>query len=259
MPGTQAELAEVKLNAGAAAQRRPSAGRAAASAALSGLCDRVLSSLGGPGAAAGRARQRLVLKATGGELQDVGPEDCRRIVAEVWEARDSRWVLQRLRERPLHGDHAVAFRGLVVMHRVLQQGPREVVSEWPLPNPVLDGLAEHWGQVARVAQAGSQAHHCAQVVEEYSMVLSAKQRLMCERDAGLGCFDGGLLYDRPAPEPSESLQALALLLGYGERLTPLRRGRLPHGSARSPRRSASGALPRCSTRPGCSSARRPCW
>lgn len=190
--------------------------RPAKGSTLSGLRDRVLTLSG----ASGRARQRWVAKATEGEREPVKTEDWRRIVAEVWESGESRWVLQRVRERPITTDHVVAFKALLLLHRVLQQGPPEVVSEWALPNQVIEGLATHWGASMRVTQI-SPKRHCIQAVAEYARVLIAKMELMAERDTGKGRFDGNIaVFDRSRTEPSDLLQSLAVLLDFAEKLMP---------------------------------------
>ena len=71
-------------------------------------------------------------------------KDLRRIVAEVWDTGESLWVLQRIRERPVSMDHVVAFKALIVMHRVLHQGGADTAREWGLPNAVLENLVTQW-------------------------------------------------------------------------------------------------------------------
>lgn len=190
--------------------------RAAKGSTLSGLRDRVLTLSG----ASGRARQRWVAKATESESEPMKAEDWRRIVAEVWESGESRWVLQRIRERPLATDHVVAFKAVLLLHRVLQQGPPEVVSHGAMTNEVLEGLATHWGTKCRSTQA-SPLRHFIQAVAEYAKVLLAKMELMEERDTGRGRFDGNIaVFDRSRKETSDMLQSLAVLLDFAEKLMP---------------------------------------
>lgn len=181
---------------------------------LYGLKERVRSSWNGTSV---RMRQRLIVKASDSERGAARQEDVDNVVAEVWSAGVSGWVLQGLRERPLTSDHIVAFKALVVMHRVLQQGYPQVASEWGLPNVVLDGLVACWGASNRMVQQ----QHCYHAVVEYARLLMAKMELMIERDIGHGRFDGGMNFDRVLVEPSDMLQALAVLLNFAERLMPL--------------------------------------
>lgn len=172
--------------------------------------------------AGSRNRQLWVVKATESDRDSMKPEDWRRIVAEIWEANESGWVLQRVRERPITSDHVVAFKVLTLMHRVLQQGPPEVASEWGLPNGLLDELVTCWS-ASRESRAlqGTQQLHCTQAVVEYARLLSAKMELMVERDADQGRFDGNMVYDRLLVESSDLLQALAVLLNFAEKVMPL--------------------------------------
>jgi len=197
---------------GSAAWARP-----ARNSTLSGLCDRVRVSWGG---AHVRARHRLVLKATENDKEAPRHEDLQRVIAAVWESGESRWLLLRLRERPIASDHVVAFKAVALIHRVLQQGPPHVASEWILPNPMLDGLAGVWGSNANDTR-GAQAQHCHQAVADFARMLSAKIELMVERDAGTGRFDGSSVFSRLLIEPSDLLQALAMLLNFADKLMPL--------------------------------------
>merc|ERR1719408_257957 len=45
--------------------------------------------------------------------------------------------------------------------------------------------------------------------------------LMIERDAGRGRFNGSIVFDRLLVEPSDSLQALGMLLNFAEKLMRL--------------------------------------
>jgi len=169
-----------------------------------------------------RNRQRWVIKATESDRDSIKPEDWRRIVAEIWEAQESGWVLQRIRERPIKSDHVVAFKVLTLMHRVLQQGPPEVAGEWGVPNGLLDELVSCWSASCESrALQGTQQLHCTQAVVEYAKLLNAKMELMVERDAGQGRFDGNMVFDRLIVESSDLLQALAVLLNFAEKVMPL--------------------------------------
>lgn len=211
-------LAGAKAPASSSPQGRGSVGP------LSGLRDRVRSG------ATARARQRWVQRATEAERENVRAEDWRRIVAEVCEAGEARWLCQNLRERPVLSDHVVAFRALVVIHRVLQHGPAEAASELAtVPGGLLDALGSTWAASASsVSAVGSsassrpaQVQHCVQAVAEYAQVLAAKAELMLEGDAGRGHFDGSMVFSHMLLEPSDLLQALAMLLNFAERLMPL--------------------------------------
>jgi hypothetical protein len=62
--------------------------------------------------------------------------------------------------------------------------------------------------------------HCVQTVADYAKLLIAKMELMVERDGQGGCFNGNSVFSRLLVEPSDLLQALAVLLNFGERLMP---------------------------------------
>jgi len=183
---------------------------------FSGLRERVRSSLTGAGA---RARHRWVAKCTDGERDAPKAEDLRRIVAEVWDTGESLWVLQRIRERPVSMDHVVAFKALIVMHRVLHQGGADTAREWGLPNAVLENLVTQWEPAGKACQQ-QQLQHCLQAVVEYAKVLASKSELMVERDSSRGCFDGYTVFTRSTVEPADLLQAVAVLLNFAERLMP---------------------------------------
>lgn len=185
---------------------------------LRDIRDRVRISFGGQ---SNRARQRLVLKATDGDREGVQPDAWRRIVAEVGEGANSLWVLHCIGERPILSDFAVAMKSLIVIHRVLQEGPPQIAQEWGSPNSMLEGLGGHWGTAAKAIPSGSQVQHCMLAVSEYSRVLALKVELMIERDTGVGRLDGRNVPQRAPTEPSDSLQALVMLLSYADRLTPL--------------------------------------
>jgi len=189
-----------------------------ASSALMGLRERVRLSFAG--ASREKTRSRLILKATEGQSETMRSEDLKRIVAEVREGGDGKWVLQRIRERPVGTNHVVAFKGLVVLHRVLQFCSPQVASDWRVPNDLLDSLVDRWGGQAPSGH-GSPALRCIQAVVDYSRLLSAKMELMIERDLGSGRFSGSYLFSRDVGEPSDLLQALAMLLNLSEKLMPL--------------------------------------
>lgn len=217
-------------------------GASTASSALHGLRERMWS-LGGN--TREKTRSRLVMKATDGQREVMRIDDLKRIVADVSETGDGRWVLHRIRERPVNTNYVVAFKSLVVVHRVLQFSPPQLTAEWGTPNPLLDGLVDHWAVQAKSGRSvasvvhGPQSLHCIQAVVDYAKFLSAKMELMTERDAGRGRFNGSFNYSRVLGEPSDLLQALALLLNLSEKLMPFALHltakdwqsfeRLPHG------------------------------
>lgn len=217
-------------------------GASTASSALHGLRERMWS-LGGN--TREKTRSRLVWKATDSQREAMHIDDLKRIVADVSETGDGRWVLHRIRERPVNTNYVVAFKSLVVVHRVLQFSPPQLATEWGTPNPLLDGLVDHWtcqakgGRLVASLVHGPQSSHCIQAVVDYARFLSAKTELMTERDAGRGRFNGSFNYSRALEEPSDLLQALALLLNLSEKLMPFAlhvtakdwQGfeRLPHG------------------------------
>lgn len=198
-------------------------GASTASSALTGLRERMWS-LGGN--TRDKTRSRLVLKATDGQREVMRTDDLKRIVADVSETGDGRWVLQRIRERPVNTNHVVAFKSLVVVHRVLQFSPPQLAIEWGTPNPLLDSLMDHWTSQAKSGRSvasvahGPQALHSIQAVVDYAKFLSAKMELMTERDAGRGRFNGSFNYSRVLREPSDLLQVLAMLLNLSEKLMP---------------------------------------
>eukprot|EP00930_Biecheleria_cincta_P025918 TRINITY_DN18371_c0_g1_i1.p1 TRINITY_DN18371_c0_g1~~TRINITY_DN18371_c0_g1_i1.p1 ORF type:complete len:989 (+),score=138.70 TRINITY_DN18371_c0_g1_i1:124-3090(+) len=196
-------------------------GTSTASSALNGLRERMWS-LGGN--TREKTRSRLVLKATDGQREVMRTDDLKRIVADVSETGDGKWVLHRIRERPVNTNHVVAFKSLVVLHRVLQFSPPQLAMEWGIPNPLLDSLIDHWAYQAKSGRSaasvanGPQALHPIQAVVDYAKFLSAKMELMTERDAGHGRFNGSFNYSRVLQEPSDLLQVLAMLLNLSEKL-----------------------------------------
>jgi len=165
-------------------------------------------------------RDQWVEAATDGECWICRREDWQRIVAEV-QARDCHWIMQRIRDRPVMTDHVVAFKALVLLHRVLQHGPAEAATEWGFPNSLLDDLVSCWGNGQAQSRKGSQQSHCTQAVVDYARLLSSKMELMVERDAGRGHFTGSIVFYGQFVEPSDLLQALAMLLNFAEKLMPL--------------------------------------
>eukprot|EP00913_Durusdinium_trenchii_P000621 g574.t1 len=178
--------------------------------AFSCLRQRVKSSLGGPE----KTRARLVLKATDHQSDTVRSEELKRLLLEVRDARDGRWLLPKLRERPVFQNGLVAFKCLVVLQRVLQS---EAVMDWPQLSSFLQSFIEHWAQAE-----GGGAH--AQLLVEYARVVQSKMELMSRDGAesgGCGKFSGTFTFSRCVAEPSDLLQALALLLSFSEKLMPL--------------------------------------
>eukprot|EP00929_Paragymnodinium_shiwhaense_P005613 TRINITY_DN10783_c0_g1_i1.p1 TRINITY_DN10783_c0_g1~~TRINITY_DN10783_c0_g1_i1.p1 ORF type:complete len:1353 (-),score=306.32 TRINITY_DN10783_c0_g1_i1:128-4186(-) len=195
--------------------------RTARASALSGLRERVRTSFGVGGEKNLRGRQKLVQRATEAERSSLRSEDWRQIVREIWDTGESSWVLQRVRERPVLSDHVVAFKALQLLHRVLQHGPPEVAPDWEYPNTMIDGLIKHWSASARSSAPRSQVHHCLEALADYGRVIGAKMELMVQHDVGRMCFRGNFTCNPHPMEPSEVLQALAILLNFAEKLMPL--------------------------------------
>eukprot|EP00427_Karlodinium_veneficum_P053924 CAMPEP_0169402704 /NCGR_PEP_ID=MMETSP1017-20121227/55302_1 /TAXON_ID=342587 /ORGANISM="Karlodinium micrum, Strain CCMP2283" /LENGTH=224 /DNA_ID=CAMNT_0009508745 /DNA_START=78 /DNA_END=748 /DNA_ORIENTATION=+ len=130
-------------------------------------------------------RDQWVEAATDGECWICRREDWQRIVAEV-QARDC-----------------------------------QAATEWGFPNSLLDDLVSCWGNGQAQSRKGSQQSHCTQAVVDYARLLSSKMELMVERDAGRGHFTGSIVFYGQFVEPSDLLQALAMLLNFAEKLMPL--------------------------------------
>ncbi|CAJ1432009.1 unnamed protein product [Effrenium voratum] len=84
--------------------------------------------------------------------------------------------------------------------------------DWPTCGSFLESVGAHWSQV--------DGWSGGQVLVEFTRFLQMKVELM-DRDCGCGKFSGTYGFSRSVAEPSDLLQALALLLNLSERLMPL--------------------------------------
>lgn len=153
-------------------------------------------------------RARLVLKATDHQNDSLRPEELKRILLEVRDAQDARWLLPKLRERPIYSHGLCAFKCLVVLQRVLQS---DVHMEWSQLGAFFESVIDHWNQVDLPG---------SQLLVDYSRVLQSKMEML-DRDSGCGKFNGTFSFSRSVAEPSDLLQALAMLLNFSEKLMPL--------------------------------------
>ncbi|CAJ1396914.1 unnamed protein product, partial [Effrenium voratum] len=96
-----------------------------------------------------------------------------------------------------------------VLQRVLQSS---ATMDWPTCGSFLESVGAHWSQV--------DGWSGGQVLVEFTRFLQMKVELM-DRDCGCGKFSGTYGFSRSVAEPSDLLQALALLLNLSERLMPL--------------------------------------
>eukprot|EP00439_Symbiodinium_sp_Y106_P084740 s202_g26.t1 len=186
------------------------------SAAFSGFRDRMRCTLGVN--VREKNRSRLVLKATDARSEVLRSEDLKRLLAEVYDSKDTRWVLQRLQEQPVQNNTMVAFKTLVVLHRILQCSPPQA-ADLTRSSALLESIVAAWSQAASDGH-GTQACHGIQVVIDYAQMLQNKLELM-NKDSGCGYFTGNFCFSRSMAEPCDLLQALALLLSLAEKLMPL--------------------------------------
>jgi len=112
----------------------------------------------------------------------------------------------------------VAFKTLVVLHRILQCSPPQA-ADLTRSSTLLASIVAAWSQAASDGH-GTQAFHGIQVVIDYAQMLQSKLELM-NKDSGCGYFTGNFCFSRSMAEPCDLLQALALLLSLAEKLMPL--------------------------------------
>jgi hypothetical protein len=74
------------------------------------------------------AKDRWILRATSREVTEPKPKYVRLLVVDTWESQGAmEWVFRNLDSRPLASHPVVAFKALVVIFKLLQQGPPEVL------------------------------------------------------------------------------------------------------------------------------------
>mgnify|MGYP001025331454 CR=1 FL=1 len=93
------------------------------------------------------SKGKWVIKATSRKITAPKQKHVRRILVELWSTRDAAPIFALMEsKRPLENNAAVAFKSLVVIHRILQEGPPEVLVTSFNSSHVVESMRYNWAQ-----------------------------------------------------------------------------------------------------------------